>query len=76
MTKTKIMVKTGFIPISIEDYVELHRRANPGTQRSELRDQRHSALSQWSPVRVWFTDLDYWLGSSRAGVFCLHHRRK
>ena len=37
-------MKTGFTKISLERYVELHLRANPGTDREDLVARLRSAL--------------------------------
>jgi hypothetical protein len=38
-------VKTGFTPIQLDDYVELHLRANPDVERAELIQQLQSAIA-------------------------------
>ena len=39
------MVMGGFKPIRLEDYIELHLQANPGTPRNELVEQLENAIA-------------------------------
>ena len=41
------MMKTGFVPISLEDYVELHLASNPGTTREEITTALKETLEDY-----------------------------
>ena len=64
-------VPVGFTPISVDDYVVLHVRRNPGTDPSELRAQIGYAVQAHlrdercaCGARIWI------LGSSQVGPSC------
>lgn len=70
MVKTSRM-KTGFTPIRMEDYVELHLRANPGDKRAEVIARLEYAIDAYRKgircqcgARIWI------IGSAEAGLAC------
>jgi hypothetical protein len=65
------LVKTGFTPINLCDYVELHLRANPGAKRVEVTQQVKSAIdSHRSGVRCQCGAPIWIVGSSQTGLGC------
>ncbi len=40
-------MKTGFTPISIEDFIKLHLKGNPDTSREEIETGLRSALADY-----------------------------
>lgn len=40
-------MKTGFVPISLEEYVELHIKSNPDTSREEITITLRGALEAY-----------------------------
>jgi hypothetical protein len=40
-------MKSGFIPISFDDYVKLHLKSNPGASREEIVEQVTDALKAY-----------------------------
>jgi hypothetical protein len=64
-------VKVGFTPIRLRDYVELHIRANPGTDRAEFTQRLKHAVDAYRRgvrcrcgARIWI------IGSAEAGLAC------
>ena len=39
-------MKTGFVPITLEEYVELHLKSNPDTSREEITIALRGALEE------------------------------
>ena len=65
-------MKTGFTPIQLHDYVELHLRANPDVERAELIRQLQSAIAAHragarcqcgAPIGI--------IGSAQTGLGCI-----
>ena len=64
-------MKIGFTPISLDDYVELHLRANPGTNRAELTARlRHAMRADRKGVRCHCGAPIWIIGSAEAGLAC------
>ena len=60
-----------FVPIEIEDYLELHMRANPGEDRNGLRARLKDALSAWKAGERCECGNPIWvIGSATAGNAC------
>ena len=65
-------MKAGFVPISLEAYVELHLKSNPGTSRAEittalretLEDYKRGAKCSNCGNPIWV------IGSALAGNMC------
>jgi len=64
-------MKPGFTPIRLEDYVELHLRANPDAKRAELIARLEDAIDAYQKdircqcgARIWI------IGSAEAGLAC------
>jgi hypothetical protein len=64
-------MKVGFTPIKLSDYVELHIRANPGTDRAEFTQRLEYAVDAYRKgircrcgARIWI------IGSAEAGLAC------
>jgi hypothetical protein len=45
------MMKTGFVPISLEEYVELHLNSNPDTNREEITIALKEVLEDYKRFR-------------------------
>jgi hypothetical protein len=64
-------VPTGFTPISLDGYVELHLRGNPGTDRAELIAQVRYAIDAYRrDVRCQCGAPIWIMGSAQAGLAC------
>lgn len=64
-------MEAGFTPISMEDYVELHLRANPGTNRAELVARLESAIDAYrKDIRCQCGTPIWIIGSAEAGLVC------
>ncbi len=62
---------TNFFPIRRDDYVELHLRANPGTDRAELVAQLNEAIEASIQGERCRCGRPIWiLGSSQVGYMC------
>jgi len=64
-------MKTGFTPIRLEDYVELHLRANPDAKRAEVIARLEEAIDAYQKdircqcgAKIWI------IGSAEAGLAC------
>lgn len=65
------MMKVGFVPISLERYVELHLRANPGTDREDLLQRlRYAMEAHERGVRCECGEPLWIIGSAEAGLSC------
>jgi hypothetical protein len=42
-----LIIKTGFVPISLEEYVALHLESNPDTSREEITTALREALEAY-----------------------------
>jgi hypothetical protein len=64
-------MKTGFTPISLERYAELHMQANPGTDREDLLKRlRYAMRAHERGVRCQCGE-DIWIvGSAEVGLSC------
>jgi hypothetical protein len=61
----------GFTRISLEDYVELHLRANPGTKRADLIARlRHAMRAYRKGVRCQCGNPIWIIGSAEVGLAC------
>ena len=61
----------GFIPISIENYIKLHLKNNPGENEKELRKALKSALSDYKRGVKCHCGNDIWvIGSAIVGNSC------
>ncbi len=69
--RTKSTMKRGFVPISLKRYVEIHVRANPGTDREDLARRLRYALDADARGVVCRCGSPIWIvGSSVAGLSC------
>jgi len=65
------MTKPGFTPISLEDYVELHVRANPGADRADLvKRLRYAMDAHARGVRCQCGESIWIIGSAEVGLSC------
>lgn len=61
----------GFSPISLDRYVELHLRANPGTDRAELVAQLEYAIDAYRRGVRCECGAPIWIvGSAHGGLAC------
>ena len=64
-------MKTGFIPIRLADYVELHLCANPDVERSELVGRLQYAIDAHKRGIRCACGAPIWIiGSAEAGLSC------
>ena len=64
-------MKAGFTAILLEDYVELHLRANPGTDRAELIARLEFAIDAYrKDIRCQCGAPIWIIGSAEAGLAC------
>lgn len=64
-------MKTGFTPIQLHDYVELHLRANPDVERSEVIQQLESAIGAYRAGARCQCGAPIWIiGSAQTGLGC------
>lgn len=64
-------MKAGFTPIRLEDYVELHLRANPGTNRAELIARLEFAIDTYRKDIRCRCGAPIWIiGSAEVGLAC------
>jgi hypothetical protein len=64
-------MKAGFTPILLEDFVELHLRANPGTDRAELIARLEYAIDAYrKDIRCQCGAPIWIIGSAEAGLAC------
>src|SRR5205807_10305755 len=64
-------MKTGFTPIRLEDYVELHLRANPETKRAEVIARLEYAIDAYQRDIRCHCGAPIWIiGSAEAGLAC------
>lgn len=64
-------MKTGFTPIRLEDYIELHLRSNPNTQRADLVKQLGYAIDAYQRgVRCQCGAPIWVVGSAQVGLAC------
>ena len=67
----KTSVKSGFAPISMQDYIKLHLQDNPDTTREEVTGLLRSALRAYkSGVRCDCGNPIWVIGSAFAGNAC------
>ena len=60
-----------FVPIQLEKYVELHLKANPGAQRTELAARIEHALEAFRNGECCHCGQAIWvIGSAEAGLAC------
>lgn len=64
-------MKRGFTPISLERYVELHLKANPGTDRQDLvRRLRYAMEADARGARCHCGERIWIIGSAEVGLSC------
>lgn len=64
-------MKTGFTPIKLHDYVELHLRANPGAARAQVIQQLESVIGAVRAGARCQCGGQIWIiGSAQAGRGC------
>ncbi len=64
-------MKIGFTPIRLNDYIELHIRANPQANRAELRKQLEFAIGASRAGAHCQCGSPIWIiGSRQAGLGC------
>ena len=64
-------MKVGFSRISLSDYVELHLRANPSTERAELTARLEYAMDAYRRGIRCQCGAPIWIiGSAEAGLAC------
>ena len=64
-------LQNGFTPIQLNDYIELHLKANPGTNRAELLDQFQSAIDAHREGVRCHCGAPIWIvGSAQSGLGC------
>ena len=64
-------MKTGFTPIQLHDYVELHLRADPDGERAELIQHLESAIGAYRAGARCQCGAPIWiLGSAQTGLGC------
>lgn len=64
-------MKTGFTPIRLEDYVELHLRANPDAKRAEVIARLEDAIDAYQKdIRCQCGAWIWIIGSAEAGLAC------
>ena len=65
-------MKTGFTPIPLRYYVELHLRANPKVERTELIQQLESAIAAYRAGARCQCGAPIWIiGSTQTGLGCI-----
>lgn len=47
MRKANLIMKIGFVPISLEEYVDLHLKSNPDTSREEITTALRETLEAY-----------------------------
>lgn len=63
----------GFIPISIENYIKLHRENNPSENETDLRKRLNSALVDYQNGMKCSCSNDIWVvGSAAVGNSCFN----
>jgi hypothetical protein len=71
MQSCEVNVPAGFIPIGLDRYVELHLRANPGTDRAELIEQLEYAIDAYRRGIRCQCGAPIWIiGSAQTGLAC------
>jgi hypothetical protein len=64
-------MKPGFTPISQQEYVELHLRSNPGTDRNDLEKRlRYAMDAQEREIRCKCGEEIWIIGSAEVGLSC------
>jgi hypothetical protein len=64
-------MKSGFIPIRLEDYVEKHLHSNPGTDRADLVWRLQDAINAYrKDIRCKCGEPIWIIGSAEAGRGC------
>ena len=71
MQSNEMNVPTGFIPISLDSYVERHLRSNPGVDRAKLIAQlEHAIDAHRRGIRCRCGAPIWIIGSAQAGLAC------
>ena len=64
-------MKNGFIPISLDDYVKLHLRSNPGVDRADFIERlQYAADASKRGLRCHCGAPIWIIGSAEAGLSC------
>jgi hypothetical protein len=64
-------MNSGFTPIRLDDYVELHLHANPDVERDDLIGRLHHAIAAWRRGDCCHCGRPIWIiGSAEAGLSC------
>ena len=64
-------MKTGFIPIRLEDYVEKHLRSNPDVERADLIERLEYAVAAYKRGVRCECGAPIWIiGSAEVGLSC------
>ncbi len=64
-------LKSGFTPIRLDEYVELHLRANPEVERSDLVERLRNAMAAAERGERCECGQSIWIiGSAEAGLSC------
>ncbi|WP_409214757.1 hypothetical protein [Prosthecobacter sp.] len=64
-------MKTGFTPIRLDNYVELHLRANPDVGRADLAERlRHAMAASQRGERCQCGQPIWIIGSAEVGLSC------
>ena len=64
-------MKTGFTPIRLDDYVELHLRSNPDVERTDLiRRLEYAVAADKGGVRCRCGSPIWIIGSAESGLSC------
>jgi hypothetical protein len=66
-----LMKNSGFTPIKLQVYVELHLHADPDTNRAEIQRQLESAIEAYRAGARCQCGAPIWIiGSAQAGLAC------
>jgi hypothetical protein len=64
-------MRTGFIPIGLNEYVDLHLRANAGVERADLVERLQNAIASAERGERCRCGRPIWIiGSAEAGLSC------
>lgn len=71
MSHRQTILKIGFTPIQLDDYVALHLRANPAVERGELMRELASAIAAHRSGARCQCGAPIWIiGSAQMGLGC------
>src|SRR4051794_40846951 len=64
-------MKNGFTPIRLEDYVDMHLRANPGVDRTDLIERLQATIDAYKNGARCHCGAPIWIiGSAEVGLAC------